>query len=70
MSDRMAAPPPGTHICGGSWSTMTDRARAEVWMFYDYLATGGKSAHGSFDDYRRAPSPSPATPGATPERTP
>ena len=36
----------------GSWETMTDKARAELWDFHDYLESGGKRVHGSYGEWR------------------
>ena len=56
---RFPNPPKGLVLCGGEgWERMSDEAREEIWLMDEYLSTGGKRAHGSFEEYRNKRQPS------------
>lgn len=66
-----SAPPPGTHICGGTWEKMSTASRDEVWGFYDYLSRQGayRKAFAAWEAGGRQGDPPPRpvkphTPGA------
>lgn len=67
IDERLSAPPPGTHICGGSWERMPDASRREVWAFYDKLVAKS-STRASEAQPAQEPAPDVGTPGQE-ERT-